>query len=128
MRKIHILKMLAIACMAFATPAYADEGGEKVELKVSNDDPTIFKGGLNKLPARFLTVQIPSVFLEDYTLYFETPCNGCTLQLLDENKEVVYAVVLPTGTTQWELPNAFEGEYKLKIICGRFCFSGCIEL
>ena len=123
--KKKIFMIVAIACMAFSAPtsAFADGELEQVDLEVSIWDSTTQKGGIGRSP-----VQIPTVFLDGFTLYFDEPCDGCTLQLVDEDEEVVYSVVLPNGTTEWELPEFASGEYKLQIIRGRYCFWGWIEL
>ena len=123
--KKKFLTIVAILCMAFSAPtsALADGELEQVDLEVSIWDPTTQKGGIGRSP-----VQIPTVFLDGFTLYFDTPCSGYTLQLVDEDGEIVYAVVLPYGTTEWELPDGLLGEYKLQIIRGRYCFWGWIEL
>ena len=128
--KKNVLTIAAILCMAFSAPtsAFADGDLEQVDLQVSIEDPTIPKGGPHKAPPRPSAVQIPTVFLDGFMLYFDEPCNGCTLQLVDEDEEVVYSVVLPNGTTEWELPEFASGEYKLQIIRGRYCFWGWIEL
>ncbi len=125
--KKNVLTIVAIACMAFAViPAYAE--GEQIDLQVSIDNPTSQNGGPRKAPPRPSAVQVPTVFLDGFTLYFDAPCSGCTLRLLDEDEEIVYAVVLPNGTTEWELPELASGEYKLQIIRGQYCFWGWIEL
>ena len=130
--KKKILTIVAILCMAFSAPvsAFADGEPEQIDLHVSimNTDPTIPNGGIHKAPPRPSTVQIPTVFLDGFTLYFDEPCDDCTLQLVDEDEEIVYSVVLPNGTTEWELPELASGEYKLQIIRGRYCFWGWIEL
>ena len=128
--KKKIFMIVAIACMAFSAPtsAFADGEPEQIDLQVSYIDPDSQKGGPRKAPPRVPSVQVPVVFLDSNTLYFDEPCDGCTLQLVDEDEEVVYSVVLPNGTTEWELPSTFEGEYELQIICGRYCFHGWIEL
>ena len=128
--KKNVLTIVAIACMAFSAPtsAFADGELEQVDLEVTIDDPTTQIGGPRKAPPRPSAVQIPIVFLDGYTLYFDDPCDGCTLQLVDEDSEIVYSVVLPNGTTEWELPELASGEYKLQIIRGRYCFWGWIEL
>ena len=126
--KKKVLMIAAILCMAFVTPVFAGQEGEQVDLQVSIDDPDSQKGGPRKAPPRPSAVQIPIVFLDGYTLYFDNPCSGCTLRLVDEDEEVVYSVVLPNGTTEWELPELASGEYKLQIIRGRYCFWGWIEL
>ena len=128
--KKKILTIVAIACMAFSAPvsAFADGGLEQIDLEVSIDHSGSQHSGPRKAPPRPSAVQIPIVFLDGFTLYFDEPCDGCTLQLVDENEEVVYSVALPNGTTEWELPELPSGEYKLQIIRGRYCFWGWIEL
>ena len=126
--KKNVLTIVAIVCMASVSPIVADETGEQIELQVSILDPTTPHGGPRKAPPRPSAVQIPTVFLDGFTLYLDEPCDGCTLQLLDEDEEIVYSVVLPNGTTEWELPELASGEYKLQIIRGRYCFWGWIEL
>ena len=128
--KKNVLTIVAIVCMAFSAPtsAFADGELEQVDLEVSIENPTLPNTGPHKAPPRPSAVQIPIVFLDGFMLYFDEPCSGCTLQLVDEDEEIVYAVVLPNGTTEWELPELASGEYKLQIIRGRYCFWGWIEL
>ncbi len=128
--KKKIFMIVAIACMAFSAPtsAFADGEPEQVDLQVSFDQTNTQKGGIHKAPPRPSAVQIPIVFLDGFTLYFDEPCDGCTLQLVDEDEEIVYSVALPNGTTEWELPELASGEYELQIIRGRYCFWGWIEL
>lgn len=126
--KKNVLTILAIVCMASVSPIFADETGEQIELQVSILDPTTPHGGPRKAPPRPSAVQIPTIILDGFTLYFDEPCSGCTLQLVDEDDEIVYSVVLPNGTTEWELPELASDEYKLQIIRGRYCFWGWIEL
>ena len=49
-----------------------------VPLQVGITDPTSTPDPPKRGP-----VVIPSINLEGYTLYFETPCDGCGLQLLE---------------------------------------------
>ena len=128
--KKKVLTIAAILCMAFSAPmsALADGEPEQVDLEVSIENPILPNTGIHKAPPRPSAVQIPTVFLDGFMLYFDEPCDGCTLQLVDEDEEVVYSVVLPNGTTEWELPELASGEYKLQIIRGRYCFWGWIEL
>ena len=128
--KKKILSIVAIACMAFSAPVsvFADGEPEQVDLQVSIWNPISPNGGIHKAPPRVPSFQIPTVFLDGHTLYFDTPCDGCTLQLVDEDDFVVYSVTIPAGTTEWELPELASGEYKLQIIRGRYCFWGWIEL
>ena len=95
----------------------------EVQLEVSKIDPTIMDDDQHKGP-----VQIPEVSLDDHTLYFFTPCDGYTLNLVDENDVVVYTIVIPAGTTSWVLPATLSGEYELQLISGNYCFWGMITL
>lgn len=94
-----------------------------VELNVTWDDPTNIGYPIPKSP-----VLVPEVSLEDHTLYFFTPCDGCTLNIVDENDDVVYTLVIPSGTTSLALPSDLSGEYELQIIRGNYCFWGTITL
>lgn len=94
-----------------------------VELQVSIIDPTLQPGGTPKQP-----LQVPSVSLDDHTLYFEIPCDGCTLNIVDSNDTVVYTTVVPTGATSLVLPVTLSGEYELQIIRGNYVFYGTIDL
>lgn len=122
--KTKVLSIFAICCLAFSAPVFAEvSNSEPVPLEVGYIDPTTQHGGLHKSP-----VQVPSVSLDGYTLYFDTPCDGDTLHLVDENDVVVYSIVIPAGTTSWVLPSTLSGEYELQIIRGNYCFWGVIEL
>ena len=113
---------LMTAMLSFTSfQVYADT--EEVDLQVGIVDPNDGDGGQHKGP-----VLIPSISIEGYTLYFTTPCDGCTLRLLDENDVVVYSTVIPTGTTSLVLPSYLSGEYEIQIIRGNLCFYGYITL
>ena len=96
---------------------------EVIDLSVSKNDPDKGKNDQHKSP-----VQIPSVSLDDHTLYFFTPCDGCVLNLVDESGVVVYSLVIPEDTAYLELPAELSGEYELQIVRGNYCFWGVIEL
>ena len=76
---------------------------------------------------RTLTL-VPEVEIEDYTLTFYTPCDGCVLRLLDENDVVVYSTIIPTGTTELVLPSYLSGDYEIQIVQGNLYFWGYIIL
>lgn len=89
--KKKILMIAAILCMAFSAPTsvFADGEPEQVDFQVSIWKPTTPKGGTHKAPPRPSAVQIPIVFLDGFMLYFDEPCDDCTLQLVDEDAEVL---------------------------------------
>ena len=59
-------------------------------------------------------VLVPEVSIEDYTLTFSTPCYGYTLELLDEDGDVVYTTIITSTTVN--LPTTLSGEYQLRLI------------
>ena len=94
-----------------------------VQLQVRWGDPIDDKDNTHRGP-----VLIPSICIEDYTLYFDTPCDGCTLRVVNEDGDVEYTTVIADGTDELELPSYLESEYELQIVRGNFCFYGIIEL
>lgn len=109
--------MLSFTCVNL----YANQ--EDVDLQVGYEDPDEGNDGQHRGP-----VLIPDVSLDGYSLIFNTPCDGCTLRLLDENDIVVYSTVIPTGTTSLMLPSYLSGEYEIQIIRGNIYFWGFILL
>ena len=73
-------------------------------------------------------VLIPEVSIEDYTLYFDTPCDGCVLRVVNELGVVEYITVIPVGADELVLPSYLSGDYELQIIRDNWCFYGDITL
>lgn len=110
--------------MAFSASTYAAVNTvDPIPLEGGIIDPTNDNDGPHKGP-----VQVPEVSLDGHTLYFDTPCDGYTLNIVDENDVVVYSIVIPVGTTSWVLPATLSGEYELQLISGNYCFWGMITL
>ena len=115
--------VLALVFISSFCGVKAQNVGNGIDLEVYITDPTENYEPLPKSP-----ILVPSVSLEDHTLYFATSCDGCTLRLVDANDNVVYSTVIPTGTTSLVLPSSLSGEYKIQIIQGNLCFWGYIDL
>ena len=96
---------------------------EPEDVPLGYNDPDNPHENPNKNP-----VEIPEVSIEDYTLYFNTPCDGYVLRLVDEFDSVVYSTVIPVGATSLVLPSYLSGTYELQIIAGIYCFYGDITL
>ena len=94
-----------------------------IELQVGYDDPIDGDEGQQRGP-----VLIPEISLDGYSIIFDTPCDGCTLRLVDANDNVVCSTIIPTGTTSMVLPSSLSGEYKINIIQGNIYFWGYITL
>ena len=57
----------------------------------------------------------------------ETPCDY-TLNLYDEDEEVVYSVFVPAGTTQVILPTFLSGSFELRFETDTYYYYGYISL
>ena len=95
----------------------------QIPLQVEYDDPSHDQDNPNRGP-----VLIPEVSIEGYTLYFDTPCDGCVLRVVNELGVVEYTTVIPVGADELVLPSYLSGEYELQIIRGNLCFYGDITL
>ena len=56
-----------------------------------------------------------------------TPCDY-TLNLYDEDGEVVYTVFVPAGTTQVILPTTLSGDFELRFETATYYYYGYISL
>lgn len=75
--------------------------------------------------------KIPNIYLDTpaSTVYFESPCYECTLELVVPGTDaVVYSDIIPDGDDTVQLPTFLSGEYELHIHRGNYCFWGVIEL
>ena len=121
-KKRFLLLALIMALLPLSSiSVYADP--TDVDLEVAYNDPDEEENGGQKSP-----ISIPHVSIDGHTLYFYTPCDGCVLRLSDENDNVVFSTVIPTGSTSLVLPSYLSGDYKIEIIQGIYCFWGYIEL
>ena len=118
-----ILGLVLLMSLNGVAQTQSEPNTEPVELHVKTENPIHSTGPIKRSP-----VMVPSLSLEDHTLYFITPCDGCTLQLLNEDGEVEYSIVIPDYTETLTLPFYLEGEYELQIVRGQYCFYGYIEL
>ena len=71
---------------------------------------------------------VPELEIDDYTLFFMTPCDSCVLRLLDEDWAVVYTTIVPNNASSLVLPSCLSGEYEIQIIQGNIYFWGYVEL
>lgn len=94
-----------------------------IYLQVGYEDPNDGDDGQQKSP-----ILVPEISIDGYTIIFDTPCDGCTLRLVDGSDNVIYSTVIPTGTSSLILPSSLSGEYEIQIIQGNLCFYGYIYL
>lgn len=93
----------------------------RIPLQVGIIDPEINQDGPGRAP-----IQPLLIYIEDGTLTFATPCDGCELRLVNAEDEVEYTTVISGSTL--ELPSDLNGTYVLEIICGDYVFLGEISL
>jgi hypothetical protein len=97
---------------------------EKISFTTSiNDDIRPIGNGHPRSPE-----ESPVVYIEDYTLLFESGHSGYTIRLLDADDVVVFSDVLSAETTTFQLPTTLAGEYQIQLIYGNIIFVGYIEL
>ena len=126
-----IMKKIILSVLLFLASSYSDvmaqvagnDIGEGIVLYVGIIDPTKPDGPVKRSPIR-----IPSVSIDGHTLYFNTPCDGCRLQLFNEDGKLQYVITIPENSESIELPSYLTGEYEIQIIRGRYCFYGYITL
>lgn len=73
-------------------------------------------------------VTVPKVYIDDYTLLFETNHPEYVLYIKDENDNVVYSTVISSIQTQVVLPSTLSGNYEIHLVMGNWLFTGWIYL
>ena len=117
-----VLLFLMVSLFSLSSVRVSADNPKDIDLTVGYTDP----GNGGQMPRT--PIVIPRVAIDDYELTFYTPCDGCTLQLLDENESVAFATVIPIGATTLVLPSYLSGTYQIQIISGNICFWGYIDL
>ena len=90
---------------------------------IGNNDYEPIGNGFPKTP-----IEVPKVYIDDYTLLFETNHPEYILNIKDENNDVVYSTVVPSTQTQVTLPSTLSGNYKIHLVMGNWLFAGWINL
>ena len=73
-------------------------------------------------------VQPPVVYIDDYTLTFESHADF-TLQLVSlDDETVVFETYVPSSAGEVQLPIYLIGEYELRLYTTSFLFAGYVEL
>lgn len=118
-----IFNLIFMVSLSGTAQIQSDPQKQEVELSVKPIEPVIISKPIKRSPA-----MAPSVSLSDHTLYFNTSCDGYVLQLVNEDGDIEYDIIIPEDTETLSLPLYLEGEYELQIIRGNYCFYGYIEL
>lgn len=123
-KKVFLLALILLCLpLSMVRAEYPIPVFQQIVFEVRYIDPNITKNPLPKSP-----VQYPYIGIDNYTIYFFTPCDSCTLRVVNEDGEVEYSTVIPTDCESLELPSTLEGEYEIQIIRDNYCFYGMINL
>lgn len=123
MTRKHFLFISLLTAMLSLTSVSTYAVPVSIPLHAGYEDPN--NGDLGQHKG---SIPIPSISLDDYSLIFNTPCDGYTLRLLDEDGVVVYSIVIPTDTTSLVLPSTLSGDYQIELVMGYWHFTGWINL
>jgi len=126
MKKYLFTLLMLMTPMSFIEAQNQEQEEEQdeviLELEFSFGDNSGTHNPLPKAPIR-----MPKVYKQGCKLSFLTSCNGCNLQLVNEEDEIEYSIIIPSNTNTVELPSYLSGEYRIEIIRGRFIFWGIIS-
>ena len=73
-------------------------------------------------------ILVPEVFLNGNVLTFSEALEGTTVQLLDEDDNVVFSDFIEENQTSIVFPTTLFGSYKLLIVCSNITFYCEIQL
>lgn len=118
-----MIKKFFILCFLIAVSVHS-LASQTIYLQVSGDDPILKGNGPQRMPQRPLMAE-----LEDYTLTFGFSFDETvTVELLDDNENVVYTDWLAPGQTSLVFPDTLSGEYTIGLTIGSVYYIGVVEL
>lgn len=71
---------------------------------------------------------VPTVYIEDYTLSFESGHPDYVLNIKDEENVTIYTTIVYSTQTLATLPSTLSGDYEIELLTGNWIFTGNIEL
>ena len=72
--------------------------------------------------------ETPTVYIDDYTLFFEANHPEYVLNIKDEDGDVVYTTVVYSAQTQVALPSTLSGDYVIELAVDNQLYTGWINL
>ena len=73
-------------------------------------------------------IEVPLVYIDDYTLTFAVGHPDYTLIIKDEDGTVAYSTVVYSTETLVTLPSTLSGDYEIQLVMGNWLFTGWISL
>lgn len=125
MKKL-LLSIVLLLASSFSDVIAQNSGeynGDEIILHTSIIDLTKDNGPIRRSP-----IHVPSISIDDHTLFFNSSCDGCTLRLYNEEGDLVVNLIIPDNSSTISLPSFLTGEYEIQIIRGNYCFYGYIKL
>lgn len=117
---------LATSTLSFSQlPPEPNPGGDPLSLEPGSGGGEGSTGG-NPYPKS--PVLVPEVYLNGNVLTFDEALEGTTVQLLDEDDNVVFSDFIEENQTSIVFPTTLFGSYKLFIICSDITFYCEIDL
>ncbi len=117
------MRKIIVACCLFAV-SMGTFASSIIPLYPRQAPPVLKGKGPRRMPSKPLTVE-----LENYTLTFGYSFDETvTVELLDEDENVVYTIWLAPGQTSLVFPSTLSGEYTIGITVGSICYIGVIGL
>ena len=117
---------LAASTASFSQlPPEPNPGGDPLPLGPGPGDDN---GGGSLNPRPKTPILIPEVYLNGNVLTFDETLEGTTVQLLDEDDNVVFSDFIEENQTSIVFPTTLFGSYKLLIVCSDITFYCEIEL
>ena len=122
MKKLSLL-LLCVFAFQFTTLSAFTPASTRILFTTQKIDKSKLGPGESRTP-----VQPPVVYLDDYTLTFESHADF-TLQVVSlDDETVVYDAYVPGSVSEVQLPSYLTGEYELRLYTDSFLFVGYIDL
>ena len=96
---------------------------ERVPLTIYGDDNKPVGNDRPRGP-----IEVPTVYIEDYSLSFEVDHPDYVLNIKDEDGEVVYTTTVYSVLTLIPLPYTLSGDYEIELVYDGWIFTGNISL
>ncbi len=74
------------------------------------------------------SIEVPKVYIEDYTLSFGINHPEYVLIIKDENGQEVYTTTVFSTQSNVILPSTLSGNYEINLVMGNWLFTGWINL
>ncbi|MBQ6189939.1 MAG: hypothetical protein IJK45_07200 [Bacteroidaceae bacterium] len=120
--KKYLLSLVFLSAMGTMS-ADPGNGGGNLPFTIKVTRPLDAGGKPAKSP-----ILAPVVYQNGHTLLFDEALDGCVVQLLDEDENVIFTDSIEENQTDLTFPSSLSGTYELQIICGSITFYCYIEL